>query len=70
MDSFYRWVRSLSSHVVYVLQETKEPLPVDQMNAIWETCKDDGVLLGKGGLYGSVCIHVIAFHYFSEPLIL
>ncbi|CAI8008519.1 Alanine--glyoxylate aminotransferase 2, mitochondrial [Geodia barretti] len=33
---------------------TKEPLAVDQMNAIWETCKEDGVLLGKGGLYGSV----------------
>ena len=37
------------------LQETKEPLPAQEVNTIWESCREDGVLLGKGGLYGSVC---------------
>ena len=41
-------------YTVLLLQETKEPLPVEKMNAIWEGCKEDGILLGKGGLYGSV----------------
>lgn len=33
---------------------TKDPLPVQEMNAIWESCRESGILLGKGGLYGSV----------------
>ncbi|XP_053159716.1 alanine--glyoxylate aminotransferase 2, mitochondrial isoform X2 [Hemicordylus capensis] len=32
-------------------KESRQPLPVEEMNAIWEDCKDMGVLIGKGGLY-------------------
>lgn len=46
--------------VLYHQQETKEPLPVQKMNALWESCKDDGLLLGKGGLYGTVCYIIIS----------
>ena len=35
-------------------QETRAPLPVEEVNKIWESCKDNGLLIGKGGLYGSV----------------
>lgn len=35
-------------------RETRAPLPVEEVNKIWESCKDNGVLIGKGGLYGSV----------------
>lgn len=33
---------------------SRTPLPVEKVNAIWETCKDMGVLLGKGGLHSNV----------------
>jgi len=36
------------------IKKSRKPLPVEKVNAIWETCKNDGVLLGKGGLYGNV----------------
>ena len=49
---------------VYV-QETKEPLPVEKVNALWESCKEDGVLLGKGGLYGSVRPLCVYFPFVS-----
>ncbi|KAG8456734.1 hypothetical protein GDO86_002497 [Hymenochirus boettgeri] len=32
-------------------KETRQPLPANEMNLIWEDCKDMGVLFGKGGLY-------------------
>lgn len=35
-------------------KKTRKPLPVEKVNKIWETCKDMGLLLGKGGLYGNV----------------
>lgn len=35
-------------------KKTRERLPVDQVNAIWESIKDMGVLVGKGGLDGNV----------------
>ena len=44
------------------LQKTKEPLPGQDVNAIWESCKDDGVLLGKGGLYGSVSFYEACYY--------
>ncbi|XP_075444085.1 alanine--glyoxylate aminotransferase 2, mitochondrial isoform X2 [Ascaphus truei] len=31
---------------------TCQPLPVEDMSLIWEDCKDMGILIGKGGLYG------------------
>ncbi|XP_075040502.1 alanine--glyoxylate aminotransferase 2, mitochondrial isoform X2 [Mixophyes fleayi] len=34
-------------------KETRQPLPTQEMNLIWEDCKDNGVLLGKGGLYNN-----------------
>ena len=37
------------------IQETKEPLPAAEVTEIWENCKNCGVLIGKGGLYGTVC---------------
>lgn len=33
---------------------SREPLAADKMADIWEDVKDDGVLFGKGGLYGNV----------------
>ncbi|XP_055521157.1 alanine--glyoxylate aminotransferase 2, mitochondrial [Leucoraja erinacea] len=33
-------------------KESREPLPEAQMNQIWEDCREMGLLLGKGGLYG------------------
>ena len=42
-------------HVVLVLlQASRAPLPAEQTNAIWEEMKDMGVLVGKGGVYGTV----------------
>jgi len=35
-------------------KKTREYLPAETMNAIWESCKEQGVLIGKGGLYGNV----------------
>ncbi|KAM4706691.1 alanine--glyoxylate aminotransferase 2, mitochondrial [Discoglossus pictus] len=32
-------------------KETCKPLPTEEMNLIWEDCKDMGVIIGKGGLY-------------------
>jgi len=34
-------------------KETRTPLPADDMSTIWELTKDMGVLIGKGGLYGT-----------------
>ncbi|XP_053557175.1 alanine--glyoxylate aminotransferase 2, mitochondrial [Bombina bombina] len=32
-------------------KESRRPLPTEEMNRIWEDCREMGVLLGKGGLY-------------------
>ncbi|ETE72367.1 Alanine--glyoxylate aminotransferase 2, mitochondrial, partial [Ophiophagus hannah] len=32
-------------------KETREPLPAEEMDQIWEDCKDMGLLIGKGGMY-------------------
>ncbi|XP_077982200.1 alanine--glyoxylate aminotransferase 2, mitochondrial-like isoform X2 [Glandiceps talaboti] len=34
-------------------KETRNPLPADQVGDVWEDMKDMGVLVGKGGLYGT-----------------
>jgi len=34
--------------------ETRAPLPAADILQIWEQCKDLGVLLGKGGLFGNI----------------
>ena len=36
------------------MQETRECLPPDHVNEIWEAMKDYGVLVGKGDFYGNV----------------
>ncbi|XP_069483216.1 alanine--glyoxylate aminotransferase 2, mitochondrial [Ambystoma mexicanum] len=35
-------------------QESRQPLPPAEMSQIMEDCKDMGVLIGKGGVYGQV----------------
>ncbi|XP_065915308.1 alanine--glyoxylate aminotransferase 2, mitochondrial-like [Dysidea avara] len=35
-------------------KQSRQPLPAAEVSKIWEKCKDMGVLLGKGGLYGNV----------------
>ncbi|KAK7792660.1 hypothetical protein R5R35_005118 [Gryllus longicercus] len=35
-------------------KETREPLSREYFQAIWENCKDMGLLLGAGGLHGNV----------------
>ncbi|KAK9408610.1 alanine-glyoxylate aminotransferase 2 mitochondrial-like [Crotalus adamanteus] len=32
-------------------KETCQPLPAEEMDQIWEDCKDMGLLIGKGGIY-------------------
>ncbi|KAM6470075.1 alanine--glyoxylate aminotransferase 2, mitochondrial [Liasis olivaceus] len=32
-------------------KETRQPLPAEEIDQIWEDCKDMGVLIGKGGMY-------------------
>ncbi|OXB79160.1 UNVERIFIED_CONTAM: hypothetical protein H355_006619 [Colinus virginianus] len=32
-------------------KESRRPLPSEEINQIWEDCKDMGVLIGRGGLY-------------------
>ena len=36
-------------------QSTQEPLPMADVNELWEDCKNNGALIGKGGIYGNVC---------------
>ena len=62
-------IRSAVSQYPTTLQGTKESLAMDQMNAIWETCKENGVLLGKGGLYGSVQFYIRALKKLPFPFI-
>jgi 4-aminobutyrate aminotransferase-like enzyme len=35
-------------------KESRKPLLADRVAKIWEYCKNEGVLLGKGGLHGNV----------------
>ena len=37
----------------FYTQKSRNPLPAERVNYIWDGCKDLGVLLGKGGLYGT-----------------
>lgn len=37
-------------------KETRQPLSSLHFAAIWEQCKDMGVLFGKGGIHGNVSI--------------
>jgi alanine-glyoxylate transaminase/(R)-3-amino-2-methylpropionate-pyruvate transaminase len=37
--------------------ETREPLDSNLFIDIWESCKDMGVLLGKGGINGNVSVN-------------
>ncbi|XP_032941453.1 alanine--glyoxylate aminotransferase 2, mitochondrial isoform X5 [Catharus ustulatus] len=32
-------------------KDSRRPLPAEEINQIWEDCKDMGVLIGRGGLY-------------------
>ncbi|XP_027682299.2 alanine--glyoxylate aminotransferase 2, mitochondrial [Chelonia mydas] len=32
-------------------KDSRQPLPAEEMNQIWEDCKDMGVLIGRGGIY-------------------
>lgn len=36
------------------LQESIQPLPVEDVNKIWEHLRDYGILVGKGGIFGNV----------------
>lgn len=38
-------------------QESIEPLPVEDVNKIWEHMREYGVLVGKGGIFGNVGGH-------------
>ncbi|CAH0546461.1 unnamed protein product [Brassicogethes aeneus] len=35
-------------------ESTTEPLDLSKIMKIWEYCRDNGVILGKGGIYGNV----------------
>lgn len=40
-------------------QESIEPLPVEDVNKIWEHMRDYGILVGKGGIFGNVGVILI-----------
>lgn len=48
--------------------ETRAPLPAADILQIWEQCKDLGVLLGKGGLFGNVNFLIIFLRLFSSRI--
>lgn len=53
--SWYLSAATLSSIFRFCyLQVSREPLPPEGMNDIFEDVKDMGVLIGKGGIYGQV----------------
>jgi len=35
---------------------SKTPLPPTAVKAIWETCREQGLLIGLGGMHGNVSI--------------
>ncbi|XP_044132351.1 alanine--glyoxylate aminotransferase 2, mitochondrial [Bufo gargarizans] len=35
-------------------KKTRRPLPAEELNIIWEYCRENGVLVGKGGLYSNI----------------
>ncbi|KAL7989092.1 hypothetical protein Chor_008011 [Crotalus horridus] len=37
--------------MIGIEMETCQPLPAEEMDQIWEDCKDMGLLIGKGGIY-------------------
>lgn len=43
----------LFSMINCISQESRTPLAGERVVDIWEDCKNMGVLLGKGGLYGT-----------------
>lgn len=43
------------------LQKSHKPLPGEKMVSIWEDTKDLGLLVGKGGLFGNVCVQNFYF---------
>ena len=47
-------VRYVEYFICDYSQKSLQPLPPAEVNAIWEKCKDMGILLGKGGLAGNV----------------
>lgn len=40
--------------VLFGFQESIEPLPVEDVNKVWEHMRDYGILVGKGGIFGNV----------------
>ena len=60
-NDYHPSISDYPSYYTYILtsfifaQESKEPLPAAEVTEIWENCKNHGVLIGKGGLYGTVC---------------
>ena len=37
-----------------LIQGSRAPLPPEEVFEIWDYCKDNGLLVGRGGLYGTV----------------
>jgi alanine-glyoxylate transaminase/(R)-3-amino-2-methylpropionate-pyruvate transaminase len=40
-------------------KESRKPLALDKVNAIWEATKNAGVLFGKGGYFGNVMLEAL-----------
>lgn len=40
--------------IFFGFQEGIEPLPVEDVNKVWEHMRDYGILVGKGGIFGNV----------------
>lgn len=44
----------LHSLSLSLIQGSRAPLPPEEVFEIWDYCKDNGLLVGRGGLYGTV----------------
>ena len=53
-----RTLDSIYSMFFLLFQETRTPLPAPDVSEVHEQMREMGVLVGKGGLYGSVSTHV------------
>lgn len=62
---FFLIIKYISKYSPLTPQTSREPLPTDAVNEIFEDIKDMGVLIGKGGLYGQVLYHIASFKHIS-----
>ena len=43
-------------------RDSKKPLRGELVSQIWEGCKEQGVLFGRGGLWGQVILFILVMN--------